>query len=301
MSIHGTLKWKSALLHHPAGSLVGPAAILVGGDVFVHGGFRTRRYPFYKFSLSTKQWTSIEGCAYRYGHSCVLVEDTIYIVGGTSFNRTKLPIEGYDLLLSRTLQYEQTDTTAELAAYVESCRRIVILGVLGGSIFLDAFGFDVDAKRLTKYRVSSGRRPYYSHGASIVECNQKVLFMSRPRRHKLTLFMLTIKPDYSARWEEIRLTGDALPVLQGNVLEVVDGLILCFGGKKARNETSKKAFFIHPRRFEVTQVEDGSAVQQEGVEPSDGFEMGSVSTQNKLWLFGAAHGNKFLEAEFCRG
>lgn len=301
MRIRGTLKWACAPLNHPGFDLDGPAAILVGGDVYVHGGFGTKRFPFYKFSLATRQWTSIGGCAYRYSHSCVLVDDKIYIVGGARAGTINLPIEAFNLPSGVTEEFEPCITFKELAVFVESQRQIVILGRLSGGRTLETFGFDVDGKRLSMYRVTAGdRRPNLSHGASVVECNQRVFFMWRPSKDRSSISVLTIVTRKTAHWAELKLNGDTLPTVRLNALEVVDGLILCFGGRTTGNDNSTHACFIHPLTHEVTGVGVGSSIQHVGNVPAASYEMGSASTQNKLWLFGAMHGKSIVEAEFCR-
>lgn len=296
MSIKGEVRLKVGELGHPIHALEGTTAALVGGDIYVHGGFGTRRYPLYKFSLTTKQWTSIEGCTYRYTHSCMLVDDSLYIVGGRSSGRGDLPIEVFDIALGRTLQYEKCPTEEERALFVESRRTIVILGRLREKSGLHTLGFNVDTKRLVEYRTTGERPSGLSQGASVVECNQKVFLMSSGSEDQAQISVLFLGPVTTAIWTQLRLAGAFVPVLRYSSLEVLEGLIVCFGGATMQGRGSSQIYFIHPFTGEVAEV--GSNIRRVGAVPGFSAEMGSVSTQNKMWLFGAAHGKKQVEMEF---
>ena len=263
---------------------------------------------FYMYSIREDKWTTIPGCQHRYKHSCILVDDCLYVIGGErrlrrgGYGKIKAPIESYDLVLGEAQEHGICSTQKELATYVESFRDIVIIGTLSERYGVHAFGFNVDTKTLSKYRVA-GRSPWsFPDGASIVECNGRVYFMfcSSSYQHRMFMFMLTIGFAQTAVWAELSLTGHTITPRQANALVVVDGLLLCFGGKHRYRNEDLPTCFIHPETGEVIKVGDETSIQENGELPRSSSGVLGVSTANKAWFYAANYVLRCAQAEFYR-
>ena len=283
-------------------------ACLVGGHIYVHGLLGQEEDIFYKYSIREDKWTTVAGCQHRFDHGCILVDDCIYVVGGerrhpptvTRWGFIKAPIESYDLVLGEVQEHGICVTEEELVTYVESYRDIVFIGTLSDESFeAHVFGFNVDTKRLSKYRVT-GVPPKFDLYASIVEYNGKVFFLSRPSADRMSMFMLSIGSGQTGRWAELLLTGHSITPRRSSALVVVDGLLLCFGGEDHDGNKDLPTCFIHPGTGEVIRVGDETSIQQNGELPQASSGVVGVSTRNKAWFYGASYLMSCAQAEFNR-
>lgn len=306
MVIKGTLKWKEYPLNHPENiRLLGPAIVLVGDAVYIHGGFGSRQHPFYRVALTTRRWRRLPNLEYRYGHSNVLVNDKIYVFGGARSDRSNLPIEAYDLVTNTVEAFDRCEASRQLTAYVESRREVIITGIRTGQLGVQVFGFNVDTGSIASYRITGGEAPTSSYKAGLVLSGHRLYYLSK-KLHGARIFVLTLGRRHEAAWSVLELRGPALPKTVHFVFQVVHGLLVQFGGRKLGQSTPEELYLVDPLNLETVHVRPLSQQTDIFYEgnwrnwPKPPIEAGSAAANGKLWIFGGRSNPKILELEVDR-
>ena len=304
MVIQGTLKWKEYPLNHPAKmGLVGPVVVLVSGSIYVHGGFGTRTWAFYRVSLKTRRWIKLTGLNYRYSHSGVLVDDKIYIFGGRSSIRNTLPIEAYDMVTNTTTEFGPCKASRIKVAYVESRRQAIIVGIVRGHKHAEVFGFNVDTGAITPYRISGGVGPTSTYKSNLVVGSQRTLFLSKTHFGGNRIYTLTLGRGQKATWSTLILKGATFLNLSRDGFQILHGLLILFGHAKRDRTVSKDIVLVDPENLEAVHVGPTSLPQNlhyEGRWPKPPVEAGSVASNGKMWIVGGRSSQKILELELER-
>lgn len=307
MVIQATLKWGRYLLKHPVGFVLeGSAITLVGGSIYVHGGFRSVWDPFYRFKLDTRQWSRLlNGPEYRTRHTIVLVDDKIYIVGGRRGVRSLLPIEAYDLLTDESVELESFEAAAQAAIYHESLRKIIIVRqVPYPRGVIEVCSFHVETKRLENYVCSSGRPPPDNFKPSLVKCGEELFYLSMLRGSgRAHLYTLTLGRGLRARWSEIQVLGARLPFTSLRVFEALQGLLIIFGGDHSPTSTSRNGILFDPRTLEAVKIgpdHKPASLRFEGRWPERVVDAASVASNGKMWILGGKSSRNMVELELQR-
>ena len=304
MVIQCTLKWKEYPLNHPGKiSLLGPVVVLVSGSIYVHGGFGTRTWAFYRVSLETRRWIKLTGLNYRYSHSGVLVDDKTYIFGGRSSIRNTLPIEAYDMVTNTTTEFEPCKASRRKVAYVESRRQVIIVGIVPGHKHAKVFGFNVDTGAITPYRTSGGLGPTSTYKSSLVVASQRTLFFFKTHYDGNPIFTLTLGRAQEATWSTLTLRGVSFLNIRRDGFQMVQGLLILFGHAMRDRTVSEDIVIVDPQNLEAVQVRPTSLPQNinyEGKWPKLPVEAGSVASNGKMWIVGGRSSQKIIELELER-
>lgn len=303
MVFEGTLKWRQHPLFHPGKiAVLAPALTLVGGYMYVHGGYGTRGYPFYRYSLTTKEWHVLGGVAYRYSHSTVLVDDKMYIIGGGRPRNYNLPIEAYDLV-NTVHEHKGCRASKQVATYVESRKEIIILGTVASANGVQAFGFHLDSACIVPYRITGGAAPRDSFKAQVAASGQKLFLLSRDFQVGNVLSMLTLGHGHSAEWSQVVLQGAAVPQTNFHCFQLVNRHLVLFGGQTNNQVIPDTLLLVDPDTLEAVQIGPTSTHESlgyTGIWPNPPVEAGSVAAGEKLWVFGGRSNPKIIELEYAQ-
>ena len=307
MRIAGELSWKQRGLAHPvtreAHTLTYHTVTLVGGRVYVHGGFETENAPFHYYTIVSERWTKVPGVRYRFGHTSLLVDDKIYMIGGGRNASFRVPIEAFDLLTHSVDVVEaECQATQHSAAYVPSRRQIFIVGRMPGHKGTKMLCFDVRSKKLVKLTTKGKKPPMRRFVSKLLESKEKVLLLSG--EDQLThLHVLEFIHGHIATWSDMQLSR-AVPPNNKVALQVVDGLIFCFGGQNGWHADTNVLFLMDTETANVVRVGPISvsshAVKRSGNWPNPNSGMAAVAWQGDILMFGGSHDAKLMQLEFKR-
>lgn len=305
--IQGTLRWKEYPLNEPERfRLLEPALVLVSGRIYIHGGYGTStgKSHFYYYCLKTRNWTPLTALQERYNHSVVLVDDSIYVFGGSSSRRSYLPIEAYSLVTNMVQEFDPCHLQKQLAAYVEPRREVIIFGFRTGIDSAQVLGFNVDTAIITPYKITGGEVPTNPFTARLVTVGRKFFYYSKPRAYGGFIYVLTLGAGHKASWSRLALKGATPPVTAFEAFQVVSGLILVFGGINVNNEIEEDIFLADPETLEAVKVGPTSVhaeIHHEGSwPPKPPVKAGHVASNGKVWFFGGRSALKIIELEFDR-
>lgn len=303
MELQGELSWQTFPRGRIKVMLMAPVATVVGGKVYVHGGFGTRSYPLFAFILRTRKWKQLKGCKYRYAHNCALVDDKLFILGGARDGVYNLPIEAYDLTLGEVETLERCRLTVRVAAFVERVGEIIIVGNRRLNTALEVVGLNVYDKKFAAFK-TTGEQPSNSPGQALVVCEQKLFLLSPNPDRRSILYVLSFGVVRTATWSKLQTFGTLLPCLRYSALQVVDSLILCFGGVDANHLPTRDLYVVDPKTG-IVSVARSSTVSStnhglkiHGTWPAANAKMGSASAQDRMWLFGGRDGGHITELKF---
>lgn len=277
--------------------------------MYVHGGLGSYGYAFYQYSLKTRRWKKYFRVEHRFSHTNVLVNDKIYIVGGGSnelpYSR-EIAVQTFDLITNEFDGAGRCPIFAGSALYVESRQEILMFGHGNGEEQdVVVFGYDLATQETAKYRVIGGFAPRMARRQAVVQFGQRFFHLSVPYNSgRCLLYMLTLGSGYTANWCKLYSRGDDLPNTDAPVFQVVQGLLIIFGGKRKNEEVSDDDIFLFdPNTFEG--VSFGKALSVPSLKyvgnwPKAPFRGSGVATNGKLWIFGGQSSHSIIKLEIKR-
>ena len=302
MSFGRKISWSSRPLRHPDAKrgLEYHTAALVGGTVLVYGGFQAQTGSIYYYTLSTHSWKqlTVQGLEYRYGHTTVLVEDGIYLIGGgRKTGGFKGPIERLDLITHAIEPFDLCKSSQDCSVYVESRRDIVMVAAVSEDPKLgcDICCFDVDSKRFTTARLNGPAPVLRRYDTKLIESRGIVYLLTQVNR-SCAVFVVQFTGAFSVKLSQVKLSA-AFPFYVRNMLQMVDHIIVCFGGKNrsARGE-SDEMFTVDTRTGIVTKTsgrDTASDLVYEGAWPAEQSGTAGVVSKGKLLIFGGKPGRLY--------
>ena len=303
MVIQGTLRWKEYPLNHPmVKKLYASVLTLVGGSIYVHGGFGME-YGFYRFSLVTRKWTKLQAFKCWYEISNVLVDDKIYVFGGSRDAKDILPIEAYDILTDTVEEFPRCEALLQVSTYVESRREIIIVGPVVVGQSAQVFGLNVDTKAITQYTTTAGKAPKCMFKGDLLVCGRRIFFFSRFLLYGGVFSMLSLGPGHNAAWSKLTLKGAAIPPTRSQVISETNGLLVVFGGRERTPQTPDSVVLIDTYTNEAVKVGPTFRhpnLQYEGNWPKPPVQAGTGSSNGRLWLFSGEMSSNIIELEIVR-
>ena len=262
--------------------------------MFLHGGFELPRNAWYYYTLSTQLWKTIvvPELKYRYGHTSVLVDDGIYVIGGGRLGGFTVPIEHFDLVTHTLESFVSFKSSQACSVYVESRRDIVMVAVKNETGFTncDILCFDVDSKRLTSVKLNGPAPVLRRYDTKLIE-SRGIVYLLTQVNHTCAVFVVQFTGAFSVKLSQVKLSA-AFPFYVRNMLQMVDNIIICFGGMKrtARGE-SDEMFTVDTRTGRVVKTSGGSrdsGLKYEGKWLSAQSGMAGIVSNGQLLVFGGS-------------
>ena len=278
--------------------------------MFVSGGARTFGHQFYVYSLAEKQWTTLPGVEPRVQHSTVLVDDKLYIIGGrrswqagVSSYRSVSTFLAYDFVMCQSEHgMTRVENYQQVAVYLESRREILILE--GFIIKLTAL--NVDTHNVTSLKVKGPPARWGAGGAVVEHCDKIFVFGPPMGGKRRPSNFNTLWVFHRGNWDVAVCsklqTKNQVPARRTYMsLNVVNGYLMCFGGKVDINRLTNHVAIMNLRNSVWT---EGSPDAEhtwwdyQGTWPQVDMNMAGVEFDGKLLLFGGRTSPGIIELKF---
>lgn len=314
------LKWRK----FQASKTVMPAQRAIGGqtvNVVGHRVFVIGSYPFgpydevctYVYDSSRNEWTELTLPAaptQRFGHICVLVDDKLFLFGGSTAKRTECALHVLDLpslsWSARPVQGQPLSLFTSTAHFVEHLGKILLIcgRIVGGLFSEHVYALDPDSKEWVKCN-ARGRSPKVGFHASCIAFNKVYVIGGVSsegvgwERTELGGAVVHIF-DFSlglqrSVWSTVEVGGAVAPKTVGaSLIYLGGGKILHMGGSSYEfvrdDELNNRRFLymydLSEKTASLIPYDPQAKLSCTGLGPNERKNFGFARWQNKLIIFG---------------